>query len=164
MGIADHRAPTDLASVVARVRVDAAGEAVPLAGEPEIVVTLGAEPAPSLDRITAGTACVVAELVLWRWPLEALIELAARLRPDRVLYFVEPTADLGWRQAFHVAGRRWCQGRWGHHFLSDVPAALRATGLVLTTADRFTLGPLGVRSYVWGRAEHIEGQPPFPEV
>jgi hypothetical protein len=92
---------------------------------------------------------------LWRWPPDRLTELSERLRPDRVLYFLEPTADLGWRRMVHTVGRPLWRARLGHDFSADVPAALRAAGLLVGTTDRFSLGPAGVRSYVWGRAEHL---------
>ncbi len=105
--------------------------------------------------ITAATPCVVADMVLWRLDEVSLRALADRLEPGASLVFLEPTADIGWRQALHRLLRLPFRLMLRHDFEADVPAALRAAGLVVTTTDRFNLGPGGIRSYVWGEAEHI---------
>ncbi len=160
-----YLAPTDLA--VARRRVQAVVDArcsrsgieqgrAGASGHGD-VLTLDHGPAgPQLARLTPMTAAVVAEFVLWRWSPEALADLSVGIGPDTTLVFLEPTADLGWRRLLHRVARPALRRRYGHDFEVDVPAALRAAGLVVTTTDRFGLGPMGVRSYVWGVAEHFD--------
>ncbi len=123
---------------------------------PGTVVTLDGAASRPLDVIADHTACVIAELLLWSWPQSAVDELAERLNPGRVLFFVEPTADVGWRQASHVLGRKWSRARFGYEFSRDVPSAIRASGLIVGDLDRIGLGPVSLRSYVWGRAEPID--------
>lgn len=105
--------------------------------------------------ITGSTACVVTDMVLWRWDDVSLSKLAESLAPDRALLFLEPTADLGWRRIVHRLTKYLWRLTIGHDFHRDVPAALRQSGLTVSTVDRFESGPFGVRSYVWGKAEHI---------
>ncbi len=155
--------PTDLAG--ARHRVEAAVAErcrkldLPTDEDGGAVVRLTAKRsfASQQHLISADTACVVADLVLWRWNSSDLDGLAAALGPDAVLAFVEPTADLGWRRVLHRLARPLFRLVLGHHFQADVPAALRASGLVVTTTDRFGTGPLDLRSYVWGEARHFPG-------
>lgn len=98
---------------------------------------------------------VLADMVLWRWDEDSLLALADWLQPGMVLFFLEPTAELGWRRALHRLARLPIRLLLRHHFEADVPASLRAAGLVVTTVDRFSVGSAGWRSYVWGAAEHI---------
>lgn len=155
--------PTDLDG--ARYRVEAAVAErcrkldLPTEDGDGAVVRLAAKRsfASQRDLISTDTACVVADLVLWRWSPSDLDELAESLAPDTVLVFVEPTADLGWRRLVHRIARPLLRVALGHHFEADVPAALRAAGLVVTTTDRFGTGPLRIRSYVWGEARHFPG-------
>lgn len=153
-----HLAPVDLAAARRRVRSTLA---TPLGdGGREAVVALGGRRFDEQQRacITAATTVVTADFVLWRWDDADLANLARRLPPNAVLAFLEPTADFGWRRLVHRVGRRPIEFLLGHHFESDVPARLRSAGLTVTTADRFDLGPAGLRSYVWGRAERISSR------
>lgn len=87
-----------------------------------------------------------------RAELEALRQRMEAAGGGRHLIFVEPVSALGWRRlAQRVLGRRW-RRRLGHSFERDVPAELRAAGFVLTTIDRFALGPGSVRTYAYGEA------------
>lgn len=108
-----------------------------------------------LNSVTAETVCVVADMMLWRADQRSIDALADALEPDRVLLFLEPTADLGWRRAVHRLGRRFWRIVLRHDFRADVPARLRDSGLVVTTTDRFGVGWRGVRTYVWGEAQHF---------
>lgn len=126
------------------------------------VVELGARPSRSLP-LPAESICVVSDLVLWRWDRASLQTLADGLAPDKVLVFLEPTADLGWRRMVHRVARPALELGLGHHFEADVPALLREAGLVVTTVDRFGLGPAELRSYVWGVAQHIAIGDPGPQ-
>jgi hypothetical protein len=163
-GVASHLAPTDLAAARRRVRrladercrrlgVDtaAAGAVVELERRPL---------AGQAHRITADTAVVVADFVLWRWDQPDLDGLGGLLGPEAALVFVEPTADLGWRRALHRVGRLPARLLLRHNFERDIPARLRQAGLIVGTVDRFSLGPAGVGSYVWGQAEHIYPEQP----
>ena len=111
--------------------------------------------AADIDRISVDTVCVLADFVLWQQDRATLARLADALRPDKVLLFVEPTAELGWRRALHRVTRRLSTMVPGYNFECDVPAELRAAGLVVTTTDRFSTGPAGIASYVWGQAQHF---------
>ena len=162
--IDSYLAPTDLAAARRRVlavvetRCRRSGFAPGPSGgwADDAVLTLDPGPVgPQLARISPTTTAVVAELVLWRWAPDAVGDLAKRMEPGTALVFLEPTADLGWRRLVHRLGRVALRVRYGHDFEADVPAALRAAGLVVTTTDRFGLGPMGIRSYVWGVAEHF---------
>jgi len=96
---------------------------------------------------------LVADTVLWAATWLQLRNLAARIEGDRVLHYLEPTAELGWRRAVHRIGRPLCHRLVGHHFERDIPADLRAAGLVVTEMTRFGTGPGQLWSYVIGRAE-----------
>lgn len=111
-------------------------------------------------RLTASTAAVVADMVLWRWDRPTLEALADLLAPEAVLVFVEPTAELGWRRVVHRVTAQPTRLVRRRHFNADVPANLRTSGLVVTTLDRFSLGPAGLGSYAWGQAERITAQSP----
>lgn len=159
--IESHLAPDSLAA--ARARIDErVGQQAARGLE---VVELGPDaPAAELARIPSGPACVVSELRLWAWSETDRRALADALGPHGMLLFLEPTADLGWRRAVHRLFRRPIRSRLGHHFEADVPAGLRAVGLLVGTADRFPLGRLGLGSYVWGRAERIGPDPAADDV
>lgn len=155
--------PTDLAGARHRVEAAVAERCRKLDlptddGDGAVVRLTATRPfASQRELISTDTACVVADLVLWRWNSSDLDALAESLRPDTVLVFVEPTADLGWRRVVHRIARPLFRVVLGHHFEADVPAALRAAGLVVTTTDRFGSGPLRIHSYVWGEARHFPG-------
>lgn len=139
------RPPADLAEARARLRAAATAEA----GDGPIahVADLGAGGEPTLEA-----AVLVADCVLWRADDAAVDRLVAAVEARAVLLFLEPTAELGWRRLVQwLATPLWLR-LVGHHFGSDVPARLRATGLLVTDVDRFELGLGGVRSYVAGRA------------
>lgn len=148
-------APTDLGSARARLGAragSASGGAIRLPTP---------EPAdfewPPVDEAdTPGTGgVVVADTVLWAATWLQLRNLAAAIDQGRVLHFLEPTAELGWRRAVHWAGRSAWPGLVGHHFERDIPADLRAAGLVVTEVTRFGTGPAQIWSYVIGQAERI---------
>ena len=155
-----YLAPQNLAAARRRVRqlVDARCRLLGVdPGADGAVLTLSRRPlVHQASGITPHTAAVVADFVLWRWDGPTLRALAELLGPDTALVFLEPTADLGWRRAVHRVGRVPARLLLRHHFERDVPAELRAAGLVVSTADRFPLGPAGLGSYVWGQAEHIQ--------
>lgn len=156
-----YLAPEDLAAARRRINRLVAGRCRALGFEPSgnAVVVLDRGPlAPQLEQIDGATVCVTADLVLWRVEQQDLDALADALRPDRTLLFLEPTADLGWRRFVHRFGRPLWRLRTGHHFETDVPAMLRAAGLVVTTTDRFAIGYRGVKTYVWGEARHFPGR------
>lgn len=122
----------------------------------ESVVSLGRGSfASQRDGLPGDAVFVMADMVLWRWDEDSLQALADWLQPGMVLFFLEPTAELGWRRALHRLARGPIRLLLRHNFEADVPASLRAAGLLVTTADRFSVGPAGWRSYVWGAAEHI---------
>ena len=158
-------APEDLTS--ARDRLDErARRLVADAGLQRVEIGADA-PARELQSLESragsdGPLCLISEFRLWAWSPDDLRRLAAVIGDDGVLLFCEPTADLGWRRVVHRLSRRPLRAWLGYHFESDVPASLRTTGLVVGTMDRFTLGRAGLRSYVWGRAEHF-ARPPADE-
>ena len=123
--------------------------------EVDAVVHLEGKRFSQQELLSSETAVVVADMILWQWDDASLRELADGLAPGAALVFCEPTADLGWRRTVHRVGQRRWRSILKHNFESDVPARLRATGLIVTTMDRFSIGPLGIRSYVWGQAEHL---------
>ncbi len=137
-------APDDLGS--ARARLLAAAEHL-----------AGPGPIDHLDP-DAGTwsfddaAVVVADGILWQAEQQDLQTLAGALGPDRFLLFLEPTADLGWRQVVNRLGRSLWRRAIGHHFETDVPATLRAAGVEVIDLRRFGVGRGRVRSYALGRA------------
>lgn len=143
--------PENLAA--ARKRMDGMAGRVSNGGE---IVRLTARPAETqLSSAWPLVDVVIADLVLWKWDRPALRALSERMKPDTVLLFLEPTADLGWRRLIHRYGR-WAERLLlRHNFETDVPAELREAGLMVTTTIRFSTGPAGLRSYVLGRAEHI---------
>jgi hypothetical protein len=102
---------------------------------------------------------ITTDVDLWRRTQPELEALSQQLKPGQVLLFLEPTAELGWRRVLHRYGRAFIQLALRHNFEADVPARLRAAGLTVTTTIRFSTGPLGWRSYVLGRAEHIVARP-----
>ncbi|MGI9612918.1 MAG: hypothetical protein ACR2QO_08425 [Acidimicrobiales bacterium] len=153
-------APADLGSARRRLAAVARAHCRKLGLEDRLdqraVVELTGRPfAAQQHLVTAETACVMADMVLWRWDADTLAALADRLGPDAALLFLEPTADIGWRQAAHRLARPLWRLALRHDFETDVPVSLRTAGLTVSTADRFGLGPAGIRSYVWGLAEHI---------
>ena len=127
-------------------------------GEPVVVSLSGRRFDPTVSL--AGADVVMADLVLWRWNDASLWSLAERLPTGALLVFVEPTADLGWRRGVHRMTKNLWWAALRHNFESDVPASLRAAGWLVTTTDRFSVGPAGIRSYVWGIAERIEPNEP----
>jgi len=137
-------APDDLGS--ARARVLAAAERLAGAGP---IANLGPDQA---TWSFGDAAVVVADAVLWQADREDLAALAAALGPDRFLVFLEPTADVGWRQAVNHLGRSLWRHRVGHDFGTDVPAVLRAAGIEVVDLRRFGVGRRQVRSYAMGRA------------
>ncbi len=137
-------APDDLDS--ARARVLAAAQRLAGAGP---IAHLGPDQGSSAF---GDAAVVVADGVLWQADPGQLAALAAALGPDRHLLFLEPTADLGWRQAVNHLGRSLWRRRIGHHFDTDVPAVLRSAGIEVIDLRRFGVGPRQVRSYAMGRA------------
>lgn len=146
-------APADLASARARLRAAAgrlagAGAVFDLAGSSADRGSGGA-PWPEIDPVVA---VIVADSVLWRTGPRQLEALASALGPQRSLLFLEPTADLGWRRVAHRVGRPLWRRVAGHDFECDVPAVLRAAGLVVVDLNRFGVGRAGVRSYALGRA------------
>lgn len=157
--IDSYLAPLDLADARRRINTVASArcrEQGVTADDNITVLRLRAGPVTTqLDGITADTVCVVADLALWRADKRSLDALAAALEPDRVLLFLEPTADLGWRSGLHRSGRLLWRLFLRHDFSADVPAQLREAGLVVTTTDRFGVGWRGLRSYVWGEARHF---------
>jgi hypothetical protein len=156
--IDSYLAPTDLADARRRINTVASGRCREHEVDEDGTTVLRLTTAPvsgQLNRIKPETVCVIADLVLWRTDQRSLNALAKALEPDRVLLFVEPTADLGWRAALHRFGRRLWRLFLRHDFEADVPAQLREAGLVVTTTDRFGLGWRGLRSYVWGEARHF---------
>ncbi|MEM7276214.1 MAG: hypothetical protein AAF547_24280 [Actinomycetota bacterium] len=165
-----YLAPADLAAARARAHLAAAarcGAAGADPAEPGVVVELSAAPFDrQRERVTERTVVLMADAVLWRWTADDRAQLAAVLAepvvgevPVRSLVFVEPTAGLGWRRLAQRLGRPLWRRRLGHDFECDVPAALRAAGLVVTTQDRFDLGPTGIRSHVWGEARRYRHHP-----
>ena len=140
--------PADLGAARARLRHQAVSEAA-IDGRAITYLRPGDHP-----DVPPGAGVVVADMVLWQVAPADLRTMATAL-DRRVLLFLEPTAELGWRRLVHRVGRRWWRRRLGHHFECDVPAELRAAGLAVTEIDRFGVGPRQVRSYVLGRAEHI---------
>ena len=157
-----YLAPEDLAAARRRINQLVGSRCRAIGLEPSstgAVVVLEPGPlTPQLAQITGATACVTADFVLWRLGQSELDALAAALVPDRTLLFLEPTADLGWRRLIHRFGRPLWRLRLGHHFEADVPAMLRAAGLVVTTTDRFAIGGRGIKTYVWGEARHFPGK------
>ncbi len=153
-GLHTYLAPADLAE--ARSRLDRLVDERCLRlgvdrDDPGVVVELARRPlVDQVDQVTVDTAVVVADLVLWRWEQQVLDVLAELIGPRTALVFLEPTADIGWRHQVHRLSRV---------FRRDIPAALRAAGLTVSTVDRFSIGPAGIRSYVWGQAEHIQAWP-----
>jgi hypothetical protein len=148
----DREAELDLsrAQVRRRVATHAADE------RPVLWLTAGG----SVDEQLAAVAnqgrrpVVGSDLVLWAWPPSDLRRLSAAVEAtEGIVVFVEPTAGLGVRRALQRAGRRWFRRRLGHDFESDVPAALRAAGFIVTTQVRLRHGP--VADYVRGEARHF---------
>ena len=165
-----YMAPTDLADARAKMArmVDGRCRAVDAdpAGEGVVVTLVPGPLASQRHLITDRTVVVVADLVLWRWSSAELQALADALSepdlsgpPTRSLVFLEPTADLGWRRAVHRIGAPVWRRTVGHDFEADVPAIIRSTGLVVTTQDRFGLGPSEARSYVRGEARQYRNRP-----
>jgi hypothetical protein len=135
--------------------VDAGERGALASNDDQTVVTLKGkrfDQTSSLD----GAEVVIADLVLWRWDEASVRSLAKQLPPGALLVFVEPTADLGWRRGVHRMTKNLWWAALRHNFESDVPARLRAAGLLVTTTDRFSVGPAGIKSYVWGIAEHMQ--------
>lgn len=156
--IDSYLAPTDLADARRRISTVAGASCREhqVSEDNNTVVRLASGPIGNqLDQIKPETVCVIADLVLWRTDQRSLNALAKALEPDRVLLFLEPTADLGWRAGLHRVGRRLFRLFLRHDFAADVPAQLREAGLVVTTTDRFGIGWRGLRSYVWGEARHF---------
>ncbi len=151
-------APADLGSARARLRAAAerlAGPA-PVAhlhrgGGDRSHGARGSGP-PAWPGIDPGAGVVVADTVLWGAAPADLVALAQALGPERSLLFLEPTAEVGWRRLVHRLGSRLWRRAVGHHFETDVPAALRAAGLEVVDLRRFGVGRARVRSYVLGRA------------
>ena len=104
---------------------------------------------------------IVADLVLWSWTDGELNQLAELVRErGGLLLFTEPTAGLGWRRVAQQLGRKFFERRRGHHYRRDVPAELRALGLIVGTQVRLTHGWAG--DYVRGEARHVPGRPKNP--
>lgn len=145
--------PTDLADARRRIEDAAARRGRVGGAENGTVVRLqGRWAEDRMWSLESDVRCVVADMALWSADVSSLEALADGLAPGGTLLFLEPTADLGWRSVLHRFGSRLWRLRYGHHFETDVPAQLRAAGFVVTTTDRFGLGPRGIRSYVWGEA------------
>lgn len=143
------QAPADLGAARARLRERAVTAA---AADGRAIAYLRAGSRPD---VPAGAGVVVADSVLWRAGPAGLLTLSAALDRHQVLLFLEPTAEVGWRRLAHRVGRPVWRRLVGHDFECDLPAGLRAAGLEVTELDRFGVGPLAVRSYALGRAEHI---------
>lgn len=146
------QAPADLGTARARLR-DLATAAAGAGG------TVAHLKAGARSDVADGVGVVVADMVLWQAGGADLRALSAGLGPDGVLVFLEPTADVGWRRLANRMGRGLWRRLAGHDFEHDLPASLRAAGLEVTELDRFGIGPLGLRSYALGRAEHIRTGP-----
>ncbi len=153
--IDSYRAPVDLAEARERALAAARERCDRLGRTDAAIVRLSGKRFSQSKVITSETGAVVADMVLWCWDDASLEALADRLPPGAALVFCEPTADLGWRRAIHRMAKNIWRLALRHNFESDVPARLRAAGLLVTTTDRFSIGPMGTRSYVWGQAEHL---------
>ncbi len=153
--IDSYHAPIDLAEARERVQAAAKERCGRLGRGESAIARLSGKRFGDEKMITAQTGAVVADMVLWRWDDASLRALADRLPPGAALVFCEPTADLGWRRALHRMTKNIWRVSIRHNFEADVPARLRAAGLLVTTTDRFSTGPMGIRSYVWGQAEHL---------
>jgi hypothetical protein len=143
--------PADLAAARARLGDLAAHDPT---GAPVTHLARLADPVvgPDWPALPDGPVVAVADGVLADAGLANLRRLARTLGPDRVLWYLEPTADVGWRRAVQLAGRPLWRGLTGHSFDADIPWLLRSVGLQLTDIDRFGVGPGGLCSYVLGRA------------
>lgn len=88
--------------------------------------------------------------------------LAGLVALDGALLFVEPVGEPGWRHVLRtsVPDRRGRAAPWRSlHLDRDVPATVRATGLVVCDLDRGELPaqPPSLRHWVSGRAVRIDG-------
>ena len=159
-----YLAPTDLADarrmMGAMIAVRCREQGVAETDEGVVVRLRRGSIEAQLGQITDATVCIVADVALWAADRPGLQALAEAVRPGRFLLFVEPTADLGWRSRLHRSGGPLWRMRFGHDFSADVPAALRAVGLTVTTTDRFGLGRRGIRTYVRGEAMTFSGFSP----
>ncbi len=100
---------------------------------------------PAIEE--AGSGVVVGtDFRLWRWPAPMLVRLSEQIRlQDGLLVFIEPTAGLGLRRLGQLLFR--CYRR-------DLPADLRAAGLIVTTQVRLRDGIVG--TFVRGEARHFD--------
>ncbi len=86
--------------------------------------------APDLDGAVFG---------LWLWrravdPAAVLAEVAARLRPGARVRFCEPSPGPTTVPGLGAV-------RTGYRFDRDLPPTIRSSGLIVTTIERFPLGP-----------------------
>jgi hypothetical protein len=142
-------APSSVAVARARLRAITAGSQVT-----HLPATWTAErdrPLPPLPP----DGVLLADQVLWPADTDQLARLVRQLGDRRVLVFLEPTADIGWRRSLHRLGRPLWRRSLGHDFDGDVAAALRATGITVTDVVRFNVGPAGLFSWAYGRAQWI---------
>lgn len=151
----DSIAPPDwdeegtLVQARAQVRARVEAQVADRGGAPVRWVS-AADPAADLEAVAGGGDGIVvgSDLSLWRWPPHSLRRLSDLLRERHgLLVFVEPTAGFGWRRPIQLLGRR---------YRRDIPAELRATGLVVTTQVRLWNGPYG--TYVRGEARHFDSE------
>jgi len=115
------------------------------------------------DRGGSGDVVVSSLLHGEPWDIPTVSAVCARMAEGAGsgrLLFLEPTASSGWRALIQRSsgfgllldrglGRRLGGG---HHFDRDVPEEIRAAGFMINTLDRFSLGPLGIGTYVYGEA------------
>lgn len=137
----------------------------------ERFASLGATVIAPRGRLGSGRAeaeerydCVVATGVLAAFADLGGITaaLAALVVDDGALLFVEPVGVPGWSPLIRASltGPRHTRSPWpGLHLDRDVPAAVRATGLVVCDLDRGELPaqPWSLRHWVSGRAVRIPG-------
>lgn len=69
----------------------------------------------------------------------SLSALVARLAPDGELVLVEPVGRPGVGGLLTASLGTWLPGQRDLHLARDLPAAVRATGLTVVDADRFTV-------------------------
>ena len=149
----DLASPADLAGARSWLAELAQSEAA-ASGWPVVRLAVPVDPVvgSTWPALPVGPAVVVADGVLTRAGLANLRLLATDLGPDRALWYLEPTAEVGWRSVAHRLGRPLWRATAGHGFEVDTPAVLRSVGLRLTDVDRFGTGPAGLFSWVLGRA------------
>ncbi len=151
--------PADLAVARARLRALETGPDVVAFGSTpsesdRFHLTAPRSSAERWPALPAEAQVIMADLVLWRLD-EAEMATLAQAVGRRPLVFLEPVGEVGWRSVAQRATRSWSTWVRGHHYVNDVPAALRQAGLVVTDINRFGLGPFDTRTYAIGRAQRI---------